>query len=50
MHKVPHHKIGNFKRAKVPSYPKGKLGRGQNRTRLYIKEIVRRSTNKCAWQ
>ena len=26
INKVPHHKLGNFKRAKVPSYPKGKLG------------------------
>ena len=25
--KVPHHKVGNFKRATVPSYPKRKLGR-----------------------
>ena len=35
INKIPHHKAGNYKRAKVPSYPKGKLGRVQNRTHTH---------------
>ena len=42
MNKVPHHKVGNFNRAKVPCYPKSKLGCDKNNKTTYTNSLRER--------